>query len=260
MPGEGKRSTASTGSVLISETSTSTSKKSAVPVLLIAYVSLAVVLLGIGYLLTHPLAHSVGAWDERVNNHFAAHRTVFWNDVTGFATAAFNTTPVVVAAAVVTGLLALRKHFREAVFLVLALIVEITVFLSVTFIVARPRPTVHRLNSTPATSSFPSGHTAAATVLFVGIAVIVTCCTSRRFLRIAAGLVALVIPCLVGFSRVYRGLHHPTDVFVGFLFGLACLTVSALAVRTVAAKTAAPAEVRADDTPSRPTPAVATIA
>ena len=102
---------------------------------------------------------------------------------------------------------------------------------SVTFVVARPRPAVHRLNSTPATSSFPSGHTAAATVLFVGIALIVACCTRKTLARAGSALLAGIVAVVVGFSRVYRGLHHPTDVFVGLLFGLACLTVAALAVR-----------------------------
>jgi undecaprenyl-diphosphatase len=111
------------------------------------------------------------------------------------------------------------------------LLVEITVFLSVTFVVARPRPAVVRLNSTPATSSFPSGHTAAATVLFVGIAIIVLGCTPRVWLRVAAWLLAVVTVANVAFARVYRGLHHPTDVMVGALFGLACLAVAALAVR-----------------------------
>jgi membrane-associated phospholipid phosphatase len=197
----------------------------------IGYGVLTVLLLGIGMLLTHPLAHSVGGWDERVNEYFAGRRTATWDDITGIATAAFNTIPVVVAAAVLVGFLLLRRRVREAAFITLGLLVEITVFLSVTFLVARPRPDVVRLNSTPATSSFPSGHTAAATVLFAGIAIIVTCCTTRVVVRVASYVLAVLVVVAVGFGRVYRGLHHPTDVFVGVVFGLACLVVAALVVR-----------------------------
>jgi undecaprenyl-diphosphatase len=182
-------------------------------------------------LLTHPLSHSVGGWDEHVNEYFARNRTASWNDITQVATSAFNTVPVVAAAVVVVGFLSFRKHFREAAFLTVALLVEITAFLSVTFVVARPRPDVIRLNSTPATSSFPSGHTAAATVLFVGIAIIVASCTRNRLARVSSALLALVVVAAVGFARVYRGLHHPTDVFVGVVFGLACLVVAGMAIR-----------------------------
>lgn len=216
-------------------------------VVVTGYVALAVVLLGVGYLLTRTLDSSVGRWDEHVNEWFARHRSGTWNSVTSVATQALNTVPVVVLAALVAGFLVLRRRFREAVFLVLALVVEITVFLSVTFVVARPRPDVPRMNSTPATSSFPSGHTAAATVLFVGVAVIVACCTSRRFVRALVGVLAAAIASLVGFARVYRGLHHPTDVFVGALFGLACLAVAAMAVRSVARKSSASSGAADDD-------------
>ncbi|HEV7526039.1 MAG TPA: phosphatase PAP2 family protein [Acidimicrobiia bacterium] len=213
--------------------------RSAAVTFAIGYAVLTVVMLGIGFLLTHTLASTVGRWDEHVNEYFARHRTGTWNDITKFATAAFNTTPVIVTAAIVAGLLALRHRFREAAFLVTALVLEITVFLPVTFAVARDRPAVPRMNSTPATSSFPSGHTAAATVLFVGIALIVTCCTRNRILRLATSLLGAVVATLVGFGRVYRGLHHPTDVIVGALFGLACLAVAAIAVRAYGRASAA---------------------
>jgi undecaprenyl-diphosphatase len=214
------------------------------------YLCIAIVLLGVGTLLTHPLSGSVGRWDEHVNEYFARHRTPTWNDITRVATSGFNTVPVIVTAALVVGFLTIRRHFREALFLVLALLIEITAFLSVTFIVARPRPDVVRLNSTPSTSSFPSGHTAAATVLFVGIAVIVACCTSNLVARVASSVLAAVVMCAVGFARVYRGLHHPTDVFAGALFGLACVLVAGLAIRAYERRTA-PSSERTSERPGR---------
>lgn len=104
-------------------------------------------------------------------------------------------------------------------------------FLSVTFAVGRPRPDVARLNATPSPSSFPSGHTAAAMVLFVSIAIIIMCRTHSPFARGLGVVLAAIVATAVGFSRVYRGLHHPTDVFAGALFGLACVLVAGLAVR-----------------------------
>ena len=81
------------------------------------------------------------------------------------------------------------------------------------------------------TSSFPSGHTAAATVLCVALATIITWHTQRTVLRVVAWTVAIVIVIAVAVARVYRGLHHPTDVAAGVLLGVACVIAAVIAVR-----------------------------
>jgi membrane-associated phospholipid phosphatase len=219
----------------------------AVAVTIIGYVVLTALMLGIGLLLTHALDGTVGAWDRHVSAHFAGHRTSDSNEITKVATSLVNTLPAVLIAALVDAFLALRRRWREAAFLAIALFLEITVFLSVTFVVDRPRPAVPRLNSTPSTGSFPSGHTAAATVLFVGIALIVAWCTRNTLARLVSALLGTAFAATVGFARVYRGLHYTSDVIVGALLGLACLTVAAIAVRAVSARPQESAEPRSAD-------------
>lgn len=200
-------------------------------ILLTGYATLVVSLIAIGLLLTHVLDGSVGRWDNSVNRWFVSHRSDALNSITSVFTFAINTLPVIAVALVVVGLLLWRHRLREALLLVFGLILEITVFLSVNLLVARPRPHVVRLDSTPTTSSFPSGHTAAALLLYGGIALITLSCTRNRWLRGLACALAVVMALGVAFSRTYRGMHHPTDVFAGLAYGAACLWFAVLAVR-----------------------------
>jgi undecaprenyl-diphosphatase len=212
----------------------------------VGYVLLAVVMLGIGLVLTRPLEHTVGQWDESVNRWLALHRTPVWNTITGGMTRLVDTIPAIVIAFVITAVLGLRHRWREAVMLVVALVLELGVFLSVTWVIARPRPDVVRLNSSPSTGSFPSGHTAAATVLCFGLAIIVMCCSPNMLIRVGTYVFAFAATVLVGFGRVYRGMHHPTDVFAGALLGAGCLVVAILAVRAIAVRGPATARTSAE--------------
>ena len=69
------------------------------------------------------------------------------------------------------------------------------------------------------------------TVLFTALAVIVMWRTAHRGARIMAWLIAEFAIVAVAVGRVYRGLHHPTDVVAGVALGVACVIAAIWAVR-----------------------------
>jgi undecaprenyl-diphosphatase len=185
------------------------------------YAALAAGLVLAGLAITHigPLTR----WDDRVNTWFVARRTPFWNHVSWWGTFIANTLGVVVVAAVVVAVLAIRRRFLEAALVTGGLIVELAVFLTVNYAVGRPRPKVPHLGSTPSTYSFPSGHAAATLVLYGGLALIVTGRTRHLAARAVTWTLAVVFPLWVAFSRVSRGQHHLTDVIAGLALGAGVL-------------------------------------
>lgn len=74
--------------------------------------------------------------------------------------------------------------------------------------------------------SFPSGHTFLATILFgLGGYVLARSAASRAG-RWTAAASAFVLICLIGFSRMYLGVHYPSDVLASFLLASALLTLT----------------------------------
>ena len=141
---------------------------------------------------------------------------------------------VVVVAALITGALLVLRAGRAAVVVLYGLTVELSAFATVNALVARPRPAVPHLESTPSTYSFPSGHTAATFVLYGGIAVATGWLVRDRKVALAVWVLAGAVTAWVGLSRVYAGEHHPTDVVAGLLLGGAALRAAVLAVRASA--------------------------
>jgi undecaprenyl-diphosphatase len=96
-------------------------------------------------------------------------------------------------------------------FLALMMFGELSLFLATAAAVDRPRPAVTHLEGDLPTSSFPSGHIAATACLYITMALIVMPRT-HTWWRWLFGALAVVMPVLVAWSRLYRGMHHPTDV------------------------------------------------
>jgi membrane-associated phospholipid phosphatase len=86
--------------------------------------------------------------------------------------------------------------------------------------VAQPRPTealAHTLHVSPATLSYPSGHVVFAAALVTALAMVCRRAASRAAVIVVGGLFVL----LVGWSRLYLGVHFGTDVLGGVLNGVA---------------------------------------
>jgi membrane-associated phospholipid phosphatase len=201
-----------------------------------AAVALLLVMIALGLLDAHVLAHSrFGHADGSVDSVLAHHRDHVLNAITLGATDAASTLPIIAVAlvATVTARLVFRR-WREPLFVVTAVVGEVTIFVITTLVVHRPRPNVVRLDHAPPTSSFPSGHTAASVALYGSIAALVGWYGVRYGARVVwrriAVTVAILFPLVVAASRLYRGMHYPTDVLAGALLGFSWLRASMYAV------------------------------
>jgi len=108
---------------------------------------------------------------------------------------------------------------------------EVLLFLIVTLLVDRPRPPVKHLDAAPPTSSFPSGHTAAAIALYGAVAVLASERARSAALRWLFVAIGVLVPLVVALSRVYRGMHFVTDVLGGMILGATWLFVTIRAIR-----------------------------
>jgi undecaprenyl-diphosphatase len=85
------------------------------------------------------------------------------------------------------------------------------------YLIHRARPEPFFDLAAPETYSYPSGHTLFATCFYGVAACSIAGHISGNFSRAAIWVSAAVIIVVVGFSRVYLGVHYPTDVLGGFL-------------------------------------------
>ncbi len=171
------------------------------------------------YLLTK--VQEVVAFESYQLKQIAELRTSNLTDFFIFVTG-FGNEYLVFSVFLVITVFVLRRDFFHGLYIFFAVALGYFVTLLLKNIFSRPRPDITALFFVPQ-YSFPSGHAMNSTI-FYGICIaIVSHLSVNRYLKYVLLILLFVLIVLIGTSRVYLGVHYPTDVLGGYVSGLAWL-------------------------------------
>jgi undecaprenyl-diphosphatase len=166
-----------------------------------------------------------GELDADLNRWLEDHRTDRWSSIAhGISTAGDTLSKVIAGVVLIPVFLWLFRRWHEYALIVGGLVVEVCVFGLASELVGRDRPPVEQLDGAP-TNSFPSGHIAAATVYYGGLAVVFFMRTRRPGVRAVGVAIAVIGTVGTAWARLYQGMHYVTDAIAGVVLGSAVLAV-----------------------------------
>jgi len=139
-----------------------------------------------------------------------------WRDITALGSSAVLTF-VTVSCAVY---LLMRRHHRTLLLLMAATIGGLAVVLVLKNLFDRARPEFASPDAYVFTASFPSGHSMLSAVVYLTLGALLARTANEYRYKVYFLTMAVLVTVLVGFSRVYLGVHYPTDVLAGWSVGL----------------------------------------
>ncbi len=175
-----------------------------------------------GFLITGPLGGLEGEVAVNRDLQQGSSRSPLWDTITGVWSHMGNTEYVIAVCVIACGIIVWRtRQWWYAIVPAIAISLQATVFVIASAIVGRTRPDVPKLDPAPPTSSYPSGHVGASTALYLTFAFMAQRIESAWLRRLVTAL-CILVPILVSYARLYRGMHHLTDVLVGAVNGIVC--------------------------------------
>lgn len=131
----------------------------------------------------------------------------------------------------VSGFLALSRRYGSLLLVLVSTVTGSMAAIALKNLFARPRPDFVPHLDVTVTSSYPSGHAMLATVVYATLGALLAQLTPRRRLKAYILVTALGLAFLVGLTRVYLGVHYPTDVLGGWSAGIAWALFAGLIAR-----------------------------
>ena len=179
----------------------------------------ALCIVAFAWVAAHVATGRTQAFDEAVLGVLARHR-VPWLQAVMLDVTLLGATSVVIGIALVAALfLALTRHRDSAALLVASTVGAQLLNDVLKRAFDRPRPHVFDWGTQVATTSFPSGHAMSAAAVYATVAYLAARLEARRAVRVATYVAATLVILAVGFSRMYLGVHYPTDVAAGIAIG-----------------------------------------
>jgi undecaprenyl-diphosphatase len=131
----------------------------------------------------------------------------------------------------VAGFLMLRGHSRATILILAAICGGLLLSSMLKYGIDRPRPDLVPHGSYVYTASFPSGHSMMSAVTYLTLGALLAKVHKRRRDKSYFILLAIFLTVLVGISRIYLGVHWPTDVLGGWAVGASWALICWLAAR-----------------------------
>ena len=172
-------------------------------------------------LASHVQSGSTQAFDESVIRWLGAHHTKLLDAVMVEITALGTGTVVLMIVAVAGLFLVLTQHKYSAILLFASTFGGLVLNGVLKLGFNRPRPSIFVPSVNTVSSSFPSGHAMNATIVYLTVAYLAARLHERKWARWVVMTGAFVVIVLIAFSRLYLGVHYPSDVLAGFVIGLA---------------------------------------
>jgi len=150
--------------------------------------------------------------------YFFSHMTNIFGDKGG----------IIVAALLALVLYLLFKQKEATIWFAATVVLSLALNTAIKVIIGRERPDIHRLAAfaNEAGKSFPSGHSIFATIIFGSIFFICLGKLKNRSSKILLGILCIILIALVMFSRIFVGVHYPSDTIGGFLEGISILLLT----------------------------------
>jgi undecaprenyl-diphosphatase len=120
----------------------------------------------------------------------------------------------------VVGFLVLQGMYRNAAFVFVASVGGWMLNDLLKEVFARPRPQVVPHLRQVMSLSFPSGHALTSAAIFLTLGALLMRVAQSRLVKFYCMFIAMLATLLVGATRVYLGVHYPTDVLAGWLIGI----------------------------------------
>lgn len=149
-----------------------------------------------------------------------ANRPVWVDETVRDVTALGGTTVLALVTAAVTGFLVLRRQHHAAILVAAALAGGLILNLALKDWFGRPRPAVIEPLAHVSSASFPSGHSLLATVVYLTLGALLARLVQERPVKVYLLSLVFALVFLIGLSRIYLGVHYPTDVLAGWTAGL----------------------------------------
>lgn len=170
-------------------------------------------------------------FDNSITNLVFSFRQFWLTKIMVLATTLGNQA-IIVGSVIILIFLTKRKHRRESFIFSILLLMGVVTTSLLKILLKVPRPQISALvieNS----YSYPSGHALNALLFYGTISFFIYHFTKNKKISLIVSILATLLIFLIGLSRVYLGVHHPSDVLAGYIAGFWLFTTTIFVDKTI---------------------------